>query len=330
VKIERELLIELAQREAERRAQAGDIVSGYIIGSVARGEPQLGGTADIDLVLIHDQPPKDRREVVHLSPQVHIDIAHHDRELYTRPSELRVHRWIGPAMCEPIFLYDPDHYFEWAQAGARGQFFRADHALARAEAFLHHARGASSLLPVTGRWLQIYLKAALEGANSIACLTGFPAAGRRVTMELEAAAHELGCEQVFEGFLSLLGAGALQAWSIPELLSSWARAFDLAVRHTQHALLAPPRREYYLGAFQHLAEEGQTQAILWPLLRTWEASMHTLATLGMDAEIHPQWEALLEALRLSPDWHTHRQEQLKGFLDQNQAWIEGWAERHGA
>lgn len=330
MKIERQLLIDLGQREAERRAAEMDILSGYLIGSVARGEPQLGGTADIDLVLIHERPPAIRREVVHLSPQVHLDIAHHGRDVYARPSELRVHRWIGPAMCEPIFLYDPEHYFEWAQAGARGQFFRPDHMLTRAQSFLRQARGASSLLPVTGRWIRVYLKAVLEGANSIACLTGFPAAGRRVAVELESAARELECEHLLDAFLSLMGAGALGSWSAPELLSAWARAFDSATQHTHHVLLAPPRREYYLSAFQDLADSGQIQALLWPLLRTWEASIHTLESLGMESEFRSAWDTLLDALRLSPEWHLHRQEQLGNFLDQNHEWIQAWAERHGA
>ena len=211
-----------------------------------------------------------------------------------------------------------------------GQFFRPDHALTRAQAFLRHARGASSLLPVTGRWLQIYLKATLEGVNSIACLTGFPVAGRRVTLKLEEAANELGCEHLLSGFLGLLGAGALQTWSMPELLSSWARAFDMASQHSRQTLLAPPRREYYLSAFQLLAEDGQPQAILWPLLRTWEASIWTLESLGLEAEFMPSWDSLLETLRLSPDWHSHRQGQLADFLDQNSEWLEAWAERHGA
>ncbi len=43
-------------------------------------------------------------------------------------------------MCEPIFLYDPQHFFELAQASARGQFHRPDHVAARAQAFLDLAR----------------------------------------------------------------------------------------------------------------------------------------------------------------------------------------------
>jgi hypothetical protein len=40
--------------------------------------------------------------MVFLSEQVHLDIAHHARELYARPKDLRIHPWLGPSMCEPI------------------------------------------------------------------------------------------------------------------------------------------------------------------------------------------------------------------------------------
>jgi len=112
VNIPRDQLVELARREVERRAANEGILSGYLIGSVARGNPALGGTMDIDLVLIHHHKPRAEREIIRLSHQVHLDILHHDRAFYRRPSELRVHPWMGPALCEPIFLFDPEHFFE--------------------------------------------------------------------------------------------------------------------------------------------------------------------------------------------------------------------------
>ncbi len=138
--ITRAKLVELARREAEARAASGDLVSAYLVGSVAYGEPLLGGTADIDLVLIHAEDPATDREIVPLSADVHLDIVHHGRQRYAQPRGLRIDPWLGPAISGPVFLYDPQHFFEWAQAGARGQFFRADHTLARARSLLQAAR----------------------------------------------------------------------------------------------------------------------------------------------------------------------------------------------
>ena len=330
MKIERQLLIELAQREAERRGEESDVISGYLIGSVTKGDPQLGGSADVDLVLIHDQPPEREREVVRLSHQVHLDIAHHAREQYSKPSELRVHPWLGPALCEPVVLYDPDHFFEWAQAGARGQYHRPDHMLLRSLAFQRKAQQAASLLPLTGRWIRVYLKAAMNSANAVASLTGFPVAGRRVGLELAAAAHALDYPDLWGQFLSLLGAEHLQSWSMPELLAAWAKTFDSATRLTTNAMLSAPRRDYFLNAFQQLTEQDQCKALLWPLLQTWESANHALNGGEADEALSLVWKALLDTLHLSPERRTRRVEELTAFLATNQSWIENWGERHGA
>lgn len=330
MKIERQLLIELAQHEAERLGEESDVISGYLIGSVAKGDPQLGGSADIDLVLIHDQPPESEREVVRLSYQVHLDIAHHAREQYSKPSDLRTHPWFGPSLCEPVFLYDPDHFFEWAQAGARGQYYRPDHMLQRSLAFQRKAQQAASLLPVTGRWIQIYLKAVMNSANAVASLTGFPVAGRRVGLELAASSQALEFPDLWGRFLSLLGADRLQSWSMPELLAVWAKTFDSGIRASKNAMISAPRRDYYLNAFQHLAEQDQGKAVLWPLLQTWEAANYARDGGAAEESLMQVWNALLETLHLSPDWHASRIEELARFLAANQSWIDNWGERHGA
>ncbi len=330
MKIKRQLLVELAQREAERRGKESDVISGYLIGSVTKGDPQLGGSADIDLVLIHDQPPEMGREVVRLSHQVHLDIAHHSRERYGKPSELRVHPWLGPALCEPVFLYDPDHFFEWAQAGARGQYYRPDHMLVRSLAFQRKAQQAASLLPLTGRWIRVYLKSAMNSANAVASLTGFPVAGRRVGLELAAAAQALDYPDLWGHFLSLLGADRLQSWSMPELLASWAKTFDSGTRSTTNAMLSAPRRDYYLNAFQQLTEQDQSKTLVWPLLQTWESANHALDGGEADEAHTHTWNALLETLHLSPEWHARRGKELTAFLATNQSWIDNWGERHGA
>ncbi len=330
MKIERQLLIELAEREAIERGETSDVISGYLIGSVARGDPQVGGTADIDLVLIHDQPPVKSREVVRLSYQVHLDIAHHARERYAKPSELRTDPWLGPALCEPIFLYDPEHFFEWAQAGARGQYYRPDHMLARSLAFQRKAVQAASLLPLSSRWVKVYLQALMNSANAVASLTGFPVAGRQVGMHLAAAAQALDYTDLWGRFLNLLGAPHLHASSMSELLSSWAKSFDAGSRLALDEMLTSPRRDYFLNAFQELAEQGQDKALLWPLLQTWETASYALDSTGSDGELVQVWDSLLDTLQLSRSWHASRMAELGSFIDSNQSWIDEWSVRHGA
>ena len=330
MRISRELLIDLARREAERRGAENEVLSGYLIGSVARGEPQFGDSLDIDLVLIHKSSPPAEREMMRLSQQVHLDIAHHGQELYLKPSDLRIHPWMGPSLCEPIFLYDPEHFLEWAQAGARGQYYRADHTHTRALAFLDRARQSASLLPVSSRWVRTYFRAVLDAANAVACLTGFPVAGRRLSLQLNDAAQGLEFPELYGGFLQLLGSESLQDWSVPETLSAWARTFDEASDSSSDPLLSSCRRDYYLNAFQVLAEKGEAKAMLWPMIITWEQALHALNQLENVEQPHPEWAQLLENLGLSAERRSARMDALERYLDRNEAFIEGWAERSGA
>ncbi len=330
MRITRETLIELARHETEQRAVIGDVISGYIIGSVARDEPLFGGTADIDLVLIHQGHPPETREIVRLSQDVHLDISHHSRDLYSKPRELRVHPWLGPAMCEPIFLYDPQHFFEWAQAGARGRFFRPDHVYARARTFLKMSRQSASMLKLSDRWIKTYTRAILEAANAVACLIGFPVAGRRMALDLERAALDLDHPEVYEGFTRLLGVEGIQHHEMSELLSAWTRIFDQASKINSEPELTPCRRSYYLSGFQALLEAGRADAALWTLLTTWERSVHSLKNVGKAEPFLPIWQDTLERLRLATARSDARNEELERYSDHMEEILRSWAERNGA
>ncbi len=323
-------LVDLAKKETLQRADHGSIVSGYLIGSVAHGNPLLGGTADIDLVLIHREEPSTSREFVRLSHQIHLDISHHHVDLYSRPSDLRVHPWLGPALCEPIFLHDPDHYFEWAQAGARGQFFRPDHAYARATAFLRQARQGLSILTLSQRWLKIYLRSLMDAANAVACLDRFPVSGRRLALQLRAQAEHFNYPDLYQDFITLLGGEHLKSWDIPDTLAAWARAYDEASQSIANPSLPPYRRDYYLQGFQAMVEDGHTEAILWPLLQVWERVMVVLPDVDENQAHFSAWQAFLKQLRLRKSDKDLRNETLGNYINQNAAWIEEWRQRTGA
>ncbi len=330
MKITREQLIDLARKETLQRAELGDVLSGYLIGSVAGGEPLLGETADIDLVLIHQNDPLSQRETVRLSHQVHLDISHHAKDLYMRPSDLRVDPWLGPALCEPIFLHDPEHFFEWAQAGARGQFFRPDHVHARATAFLKRARQGQSLLALSQRWLKFYLRAGLEAANAVASLDRFPASGRRLALELAEQADHFEYPDLYTGFQALVGSDLLSSWDIPDTLAAWARAYDAASTGLDPHRLPECRRDYYLQGFQAMVEDGCADAILWPLLQIWERTMANLPATE-ENEIHFEaWQDFLRQIKLEDRDKDMRGQMLLAYIDKNAGWITQWAKRAGA
>ena len=329
MRITRDKLIELALKESEDRAERGTVVSGYLIGSVAASQPLVGGTGDIDLVLIDELIPEPKREVVPLSPDIHLDIVIHPKRVYAKPKELRVHPWLGPAMCEPIFLYDPDHYFEWAQAGARGQFHRPDYVQDRASAFLDLARERKAELSEDHRWLRGYLEAVLEIANAAATLGGFPLSGRRVGLELESRLEQLGMPELFSIFETLCGKDFLQNLDLPLMLAAWAKAFDTLSPGGVEAELAPCRRDYHLRAYQALIEIGRPEIILWPLLRIWEMTAAELYRTQPHSDHLAVWGEVLDRLHLAPPHQRHREDALESFLDQVEIVIERWSESSG-
>ncbi len=330
MKIDRQHLIDLARDETLRRANHGDVLSGYLMGTVAGGDPLLGDTADIDLVLIHQAAPPLAREAVRLSHQVHFDITHHPKDLYMKPSDLRIDPWLGPALCEPIFLHDPEHFFEWAQAGARGQFFRPDHVHARATAFIKRARQGHSLLGLSQRWLKIYLRAVMETANAVASLDRFPASGRRLALDLARQAEHFDYAALYTDFQRLIGGDLLSSWDIPNTLAVWARAYDTASEGPSAQSNPPCRRDYYLHGFQALVEDGSADSILWPLLQIWERVMASLEETEENQPHFQGWQNFLEEIGLSEADKDQRSQMLHATIEANAAWIEQWAARNGA
>jgi hypothetical protein len=327
VLISEEILINLAREETESRARTEDVISGYLIGSVARGEAILRGTADIDLVLIHRHEPARTCEYVPLSDDVHLEITHHSISLYQDPPKLRVDPWLGPSMCEPIFLYDPDHFFERAQAGVRGRFFREDHIQSRAQAFLESARRHRDSLDSTPIWITTYANSILEGANAVATLGGFPVAGRRVSRDLYARLEELHQTDLFSTFQSLLGADSFSEVSIQDWIDAWKVTLDDAIYLDPK--FNPARITYFLQGFNDLVEAGHPEAILWHLLTTWCEAIEILNKNGKDTEHKTAWEVVLTYLKLDPARQELRSEELDRYLNSVSKIIELWAERIG-
>jgi hypothetical protein len=326
VRVSRQKLIDLALREVEERANSDHLLSAYLIGSVTTGAPILGGTADVDLVFIHDSDVPFEREFVPLSSDFHLDIVHHASELYNRPTELRVDPWLGPTMCEPMFLYDPLHFFERAQAGVRGQFHRADFVHQRASAFLEQSREMSHSLE--DDWIKMYTQVLLEAANALVTLAGFPVAGRRLSMILEARLSEMDFESFHSRFLAMLGADELKPEQLDVWIANWQAVIDAASAYDERFLEV--RSKYHRMGFQSLIEEGYPQAILWNLIRTWNSAIRALAFTGNEEQFRQPWKEFLGALKLDRSHREKRSTDLEQYLDDIEGVIEVKAGAYGA
>ncbi|MCX6035957.1 MAG: hypothetical protein NTV38_13440, partial [Chloroflexi bacterium] len=141
MRITRETLIRIAKETAQKRALSDPgLVAAYLTGSLRSENPFLGNSTDIDIVLVHAGQPKIRREIVPLTPEIHLDIVHNPRSEYEKPKELRIHPWLGPELYDPLPLYVTQHFFEFVQAGVRAGYDEPVNVLARARRNAEHAR----------------------------------------------------------------------------------------------------------------------------------------------------------------------------------------------
>jgi hypothetical protein len=332
--IERQTLLKIAKDTALQKMSARpSLLSAYLTGSVAANEPFLGDATDIDLILIDAAPPLVAREVVRLSDQVALDLQYRGADEYAHPKELRVHPWRGPELAEPYFVHDPRHFFELAQASARGQFHRPDHVAARARTFLQWARAdlhlsllpeAEPSAPVT---LENFCEALLNAANAAMTLTGLPGAGRRLALKLEAAAQKLGRPELYRDWLAVFGGPELDAVQAQILLTDWSAAYR-AAQTEAHELVHPARRTIYERGFRAQIEADRAAEMLWLMLATWQACLKRLPGDTPHAEA---WAAFLERLRLaSPADFAARVREVRAYLQQVDAVVEEWADLNGA
>ena len=230
--ITRETLLQAA-RDATRHGVRSeyDLVAIYGVGSLLTNSPLLGGAADIDLVFIHTDEPAIPREIVRLTPELTLDIAHHAQSRYLQPRHLRQDAWVGSSLCQTrLILHDAQHWFEFTQASVCAHFTLPGNVLDRARQQATAARQVWLDLanPPTdhARNLLAYLKALELAANAIAILSGAPLTERRFLLGFPERARSIGKPGLYTGLLGLLGANALPGEEVLAWLPSWKEAFQ--------------------------------------------------------------------------------------------------------
>src|SRR5574342_1171063 len=182
MRVTRESLIRIAKETAQQHSfNDHDIVAAYLTGSLAvEGiDPMLGGTTDIDIIFVHANEPKHRREFVGLTSDFHVDISHRAKAEFKRPRELRLDPWLGWEMYDPMLLFEREKFFEFVQAGLRAGFeFNAPApALQRSRTLLSHGRQIWRDLLTVGDDIKPvdvaqYMKSLYHAVNAIAELSG--------------------------------------------------------------------------------------------------------------------------------------------------------------
>jgi hypothetical protein len=333
MRITRETLLKLAQDTASQRAHADlDILAVYLHGSLLDDEPLLGGTADIDLFFVRNDEPAFEREIVRISDEVHLDIAHHSRKIYRQTRQLRLHPWFGPVLYGCKILYDPQHFLDFTQASVRGQFYRPDQVLGRVRPQVENARQiwlslSTAKSNADSETVTAYLRAVGLIANAIAGLSGKPLTERRFLLGFPKRAEAVGHPGLYPGLLGLLGGPMVDAPAIRAWLPAWRLAIESLPGDQTPPQLSPARIPYYLRAFDASLDSEQPLGGLWPLLRTWTEAIRLLPG---DSPTREPWKDAITRLGLLGEAFSAREAALDAYLDQVEEILEDWARTNGA
>ncbi|HVN53533.1 MAG TPA: hypothetical protein VMT46_04320 [Anaerolineaceae bacterium] len=339
MRITREALLKLSHDTAAERVRINRrIICVYLTGSLLHENPLLGGAGDIDLFLIHDSQPAAEREVVPLSEEIHLDIAHLSQDVFRQPRQMRTDPWISPFITtHPLVYHDTQHWFEFTQAAITSQFNTPTNVLQRARRLVEASRrdwleagagpayaGGSACSP---QQVWKFLKAVEHAGNAIATLTGSPLAERRFLLDFPQRAMELGRPELSAGLLELVSPetveeDAWQSWqpAWKDTLQSASRTVDCPPR------LLPARLAYYQRAAAFLRDQHPAAA-LWILLRVWTLSACLLP--GDDPHQQP-WLNAIQSLSLDMAGFRQRIASLDGYLDSVEETLDDWARQMGA
>ncbi len=332
MRITRDTLLRIARDTVDGAIhQNHSIIAVYLSGSLLEDDFQLGGTVDIDLFFIHTDEIEEEREIVSVTEDIHLDIAHHRYRDYQQTRNLRIHPWFGPVLCNAIVMHDPQHFLDFTQASVRGQFDRADYIYQRILVQLERSRKIWFDLQLLGNEpgieeVFLYIKAISLIANAIASYSNAPLTERRFLIDLPERAQAIGQPGLYHGFLGLLGAPKLEQTMLKEWLSSWRVSYLAVPEDKRPARLDSTRLRYYEGALESMLETERYEAILYPLLHTW-----LISAMNLPDESTSKKECLkaLETLGLKGKGFEERILALDAYLDVVEEIVENWAKENG-
>jgi hypothetical protein len=334
MRVTRETLIRIAKETVQERAfNDRDIVAAYLTGSlVGEKDPILGGTADIDLILVHASTPMLKRELVKLTPDFHLDIGHRAKAEFKSPREMRGDPWLGYEMFAPMLLFEREKFFDFVQAALRaGNGFEGpEMTLQRCRRLYNHGRQIWIDLSDVGEQsgpteVAKFFKSLFHAANVVAELSGPPIQERRLLLDLPARAEAAERPNLTAGFFGLIGAGGLEAETISAWLPAWKEAFVAASGNAKvDGRIHTARTNYYEKAIRAMLESDHPSAALWPLMQTWSLAAKVLP----EEQVSP-WRAACSTLGLAGAGFVERVEGLDHYLDELDILLDELAAANG-
>jgi hypothetical protein len=332
MRITRDTLLKIVRDTVAQRTRSDrGVIAIYLSGSLLEDEYLLGGTADIDLFIIHTDPTPAAREIVHLSDEVHLDIAHHQHRDYRQARLLRTHPWIGPNIINCKILYDPQHFMDFTQASVRAQFDRPELVLARARVQVNSARQTwvtfhEQRPDPEPNDILAYLAALENAANGVAGLNGPPLTERRFLQRFARRAEAARKPGLFPGLMGLLGVSKIDLETLQSWFPTWQAAFQAVPTQDAPIRLHPHRQVYYRQGLESLVAGAHPMSALWPLLRTWTLAV---SLLPQESDLRLSWRAALQTAGLIGQDFQERVDALDAYLDQVEETLDSWARENG-
>ncbi len=332
MRITRDFIQKYTHEFIERRVfTRHDLIAVCMCGSFLRENYLLGGAGDVDLFMIHLDTPSLNREIVRITEDIHLDIAHFSQQDFRDTRRLRIDPWIGPSLNTCKILYDNQHFMDFVQASIRGQFDRTDYIYQRVRPLAAQARETwfhlqSEQPESEAAAIQNYLQAVGMAANAIASLSGPPLTPRRMLLEFLQRAESQNHPGFYHGLLGLLGAPKFDPLQLEGWLSAWEAAFRALPEFKKPTRLHPDRLKYYLESFKAISNSERPFTLLWPLLTTWTA---LIVALPADSPHIHAWQQAAASLELLGPALNERILALDAYLDMVEETIESWAQNNG-
>ncbi|MBN1535604.1 MAG: hypothetical protein JW908_02645 [Anaerolineales bacterium] len=330
MRINRESLLKLARETVVQRTRKDrTILVAYLSGSLLEDEYLLGGAGDIDLTFIHIDQVQPEREIVRMTDDVHLDIAHHPQKEYIQTRRLRLHPWMGPTIYYCQTLYDPQHIMDFTQASVRGQFDQPENVLERANNQVQSARHLWAGLAQNpgqpgGEAIMLYLRALEHAANAIAVISGPPLTERRLMMKFKDRAGAVGQPGLYEGLIGLLGGNEVDGDTLRGWLPAWEDIFDAIPEAKCPPRLNPARKNYYLNAIKAFIKKGEPAHALWVVLHTW-----TSAVMVLEGLPSTEWQEACQKLGLQGENSIGKIDALDAYLDLVEETLDNWGRANG-